>query len=473
MIFGIKERRRMMRSFRDALVIGISFGYSLAAQPSSRHNAPTLAQFSTAIEELAKTASPAVVQITAVGRGPVEDSDLQLTGFVAKQSSAGSGVIVDPAGYIVTNAHVVHDARRIEVSVIDQTNGRRKHFVATTVGMDRETDLAVLKIDATGLPTLSFLPDPQSVKQGQVVVALGSPLGLNNSLTVGFVSAAARQLNPTKPDIYIQTDAPINPGNSGGPLLDTDGRIVGINTLIVSESGGSEGIGFAIPSNVVRRVYQGIRKDGTIYRGAIGVIPQDITPILASALGLDRDYGVILSDIMPDSPAEGAGLQQGDVILAVDGTPIERSREFIDAVYQHSYGEQIALDILRDKERLKKTVGVLSRSGSPEDLEDLAKRDADLVRRLGILALTLDQKVTPMLPQLRRLYGVVVAGLPAEFASVNPGLVAGDVIYELNGSRTETIAQLRAALDRRKIGDAIALLVEHSGKMAYVSFILE
>jgi len=463
----------MTRSIRAALVMGVTFGYSLGAQSANHRNAPTLAQFSAAVEELAKTSSPAVVQITARGRGPVEDSDLQQSGFVAKQSSTGSGVIVDPDGYIVTNAHVIRGARRIDVSIVDRANGRRQHFVATTVGADRESDLAVLKIDAKGLPALPFLEDSKPVMQGQLVVALGSPLGLDNSLTVGFVSAPARQLNPAKPDIYIQTDAPMNPGNSGGPLLDIDGHIVGINTMIMAESAGSEGIGFAIPSNVVHRIYLGIRKNGRIYRGAIGVIPQDITPILAAALGLDRDSGVILSDIMPDGPAEAAGLQQGDIVLAADGAPIERSRELVTAVYQHSFGQQMTLDIQRGKDRLRKTVGVLTRSGSPEELEDLASRDADLVRRLGVLALTLDEKVTPVLPQLRRLYGVVVAGVPAEFAETNPGLVAGDVIYELNGSRVESIAQLRAALDRRRAGDCIALLVEHSGQMAYVSFELE
>jgi serine protease Do len=407
----------------------------------------------------------------------LEEAGLQQAGFIANQRATGSGVIVDPNGYIVTNAHVIIDARHVDVSVIQPAPpgepAKHKHFAATTVGLDRETDLAVLKIEATGLPTLPFLDDSHSLKQGQLVLALGSPLGLDNSLTVGFVSSPNRHLSPDKPNFYVQTDTPINPGNSGGPLLDIAGHIAGINTMIMSQSGGSEGIGFAIPSNVVRRTYLGLRQDGFIRRGAIGVLPQDITPTLAAALGLARDSGIILSDIVPSGPAEAAGMEPGDIVLAVDGKPIEHSSELMAAVFQHRSGEEIMLDVQRGTQRLKKTVAVLARTKSPEDLDELAIRDAQLVRRLGVLALTLDEKVTPLLPDLRRLSGVAVVGVPAEFVGLNPGLIAGDVIYELNGSRIATLDALRAALDRKTAGDPVALLVERSGQLIYVALELE
>ena len=467
----------MTRTTAVAVLVAVICGYSLDAQTRVQRTPQALAQFSASIEDLARASSPAVVQITVRGRAPLEEGGVQRTGFIADQRATGSGVIVDPDGYIVTNAHVIIDARHVDVSVMEPGQAgqpaKHKHFPARTVGLDRETDLAVLKIEAQGLPTLSFLNDTETLNQGQLVLALGSPLGLDNSLTVGFVSAAVRQLSPDKPNFYIQTDAPINPGNSGGPLLDIAGHIAGINTMIISQSGGSEGIGFAIPSNVVQRTYQGLRKDGRIRRGAIGVVPQDLTPTLASALGLERDSGVILSDIEPHGAAEAAGLESGDIVLAADGKPIERSSELAAVVFQHLSGEEITLDIQRGKARLEKTVAVLARPRTPEDLQELATRDADLIRRLGVLALTLDERVTPVLPDLRRLSGVVVAAIPAEFAGLNPGLTAGDVIYELNGSRVGTLEELRAGLDAKKIGDPIALLVESSGQLIYVSFELE
>ena len=467
----------MTRATDVAVLVAIVFGYSLDAQIRPQLTPQTLAQFSASIEDLARASSPAVVQISVQGRAPLEEGGAQQAGFTADQRTTGSGVIVDPDGYIVTNAHVVIDARHIDVSVIERgpsgQPAKHKHLPATTVGLDRETDLAVVKIEAKGLPALSFLDDSETLKQGQLVLALGCPLGLDNSLTVGFVSAPVRYLSPDKPNFYIQTDAPINPGNSGGPLLDIAGHIAGINTMIMSQSGGSEGIGFAIPSNIVQRTYEGLRKNGRIRRGEIGVIPQDITPTLASALGLDRDSGIILSDIVPHGAAEASGLEPGDIVLAVDGKPIEQSRQLMAVVFQHVFGEEITLDIQRGKERLRKTVAVLTRPRSPEDLEELASRDAHLIRRLGVLALTLDERVTPILPDLRRLSGVVVAAIPAEFAGLNPGLIAGDAIYELNGSRIGTLEDVRTALDGKKTGAPIALLVERSGQLVYVSFELE
>jgi serine protease Do len=467
----------MTRATDVAVLVAAVFGFSLNAQSRPQLTPQTLAQFSASIEDLARASGPAVVQISVQGRAPIEEGGVQGAGFTTEQRTTGSGVIVDPDGYIVTNAHVVIDAHHIDVSVIDGGQSgqlaRHKHFPATTVGLDRETDLAVIKIEAKGLATLSFLDNSETLKQGQLVLALGSPLGLDGSLTVGFVSAPVRYLSPDKPNFYIQTDAPINPGDSGGPLLDIAGHIAGINTMIMSQSGGSEGIGFAIPSNIAQRTYRGLRRDGRIRRGAIGVISQDITPTLASALGLDRDSGIILSDIVPHGAAEASGLEPGDIVLAVDGEPLEHSRQLTAVVFQHVFGEEITLDVQRGKERLQKTVAVLARPRSPEDLEELASRDAHLIRRLGILALTLDERVTPILPDLRRLSGVVVAAIPAEFAGLNPGLIAGDAIYELNGSRIGTPEELRTALDGKKTGDPIALLIERSGQLVYVSFELE
>ncbi len=466
----------MTAKFRGILVATI-IPYCLNAQLRPQATPQALEQFSAAVEDLARSASAAVVQVSVRGRAPVDESGVKQAGFISNQEATGSGVILDPNGYIVTNAHVIKDARHIDVSVIDRTQpdgpARHKHFPAAVAGVDHETDLAVLKIEAKGLPTLSFLEDSDALKQGQLVLALGSPLGLENSLTVGFVSAPRRYLDDGKPNFYIQTDAPINPGNSGGPLLDITGGIAGINTMIMSQSGGSEGIGFAIPSNVVRRIYQGLRKNGRIRRGAIGVVPQNITPTLASALGLDREPGVILSDIVPGGAAEAAGLQQGDIVLGADGKPVAHARDLEAAIFQHVFGEEIALDIERGKEHFQKTVGVLARPRSPLDLDELASQDATLVRRLGVLALTLDDKVTPILPDLRRLDGVVVAAIPLEFAGENPGLVAGDVIHEFNGAKIATLEVLRTALDGKKRGDAVALLVERSGQLVYVSFDLE
>lgn len=443
------------------------------SEPASRSS--TLADFSESIQQLARTASPAVVQITIKSRGLLENSAGQHAGFIAEQQATGSGIIVDPDGYIVTNAHVVNDATRIDVALMD--GGRDaldhlRHLAAKVIGIDTETDLAVLKVEATNLPTLQFL-DSDTLQQGQLVVALGSPLGLENSFTVGFVSAPVRHLGTGKGISYVQTDTPINPGNSGGPLLDVQGRIAGINTMIMSVSGGSEGVGFAIPSNLVLIVYRGLRKNGHIRRGDIGVVAQDITPILARALALQSQSGVILSDVLPHGSAEAAGLEPGDIVFAADGKPVRKARELRAAVFKHILGEEIVIGVQRGRDRMDKTVGVLELSKSIEDLAEIASRDAQLVRRLGVLALTLNDKVTPILPDLRRLSGVVVAGIPAEFVGLNPGLSPGDVIYAINATTIGTLEELRTALDREPTGAAIALHLEREGKLLFLAFELE
>ena len=449
-----------------------------AAQTGAKSPQPSkvLADYSAAMENLAQSASPAVVQILVQTLAPLGNGDSQRAGFVSEQEATGSGVIVDPDGYIVTNAHVVRNARRIEVKILrSDEKGQEPHghlVAAKLIGLDRQVDIAVLKIEGKNFPALSFV-DSDNLRQGQLVLAVGSPLGLQNSLTHGVVSATLRQLDPESPMVYIQTDAPINPGNSGGPLLDVEGRVAGINTMIFSQSGGNEGLGFAIPSNLAKDVYQKLRKDGRVRRGSIGVIPETITPTLGTALGLDRDSGVILSDVAPDSAAEAAQLEPGDVVLSIDGKPMREARDLALAVFQRAPGDQLAMEIQRGKERMSKTVAVLERKNQPSQLEDLVNYDAALVRQLGILAMTVDEKVTAILPDLRRLSGVAVAAVPAEFAGLNPGLQAGDVIYELNNRRVASLDELRNALKDKKSGDAIALLVERYGQLIYVSATLE
>ncbi len=441
-----------------------------------RKRSTVLAEFSSAVEELCEAVSPGVVQIEVRSRAPVEREDGRRAGFFVEQRTSGSGVIVDAAGYIITNAHVVEGAREIDVSVVDTSDPSKKnshlHFPARVVGSDKETDLAVLKIDATHLSVLLFR-DSDTLKQGQIVFALGSPLGLQNTLTVGYVSAISRQLRPDQPMSYVQTDAPINPGNSGGPLLDIDGKITGINTMIFSQSGGSEGIGFAIPGNVARRIYLQLRKEGRVHRGTIGVVAQDINPIMSQALGLNRHPGIMISDVLPHSSAEAAGLEAGDIVLSIGGKKANEAHQVQAAILQLMVGDKIVLDIERGGKTLQKTVAILEHPNSPVDLADLVKDRSHLVKELGILALTLDEKVTPSLPELRRLDGVVVAAIPAEFAAMNPGLQPGDVIYTFNTVPVRSLEELRTLLAAKKVGEPIALLVEHKGTLGYVSFALE
>jgi serine protease Do len=431
-----------------------------------------LAGLSSSIEDLASAASPAVVRISVRVRAPLDKDSSDHAGFVTNEDVTGSGVIVDSDGYIITNNHVVAGAHRIDISVMTGNTDDHSHYSAKILGVDRESDLALLKIEAQHLPTLAFF-DSDKLKQGQVVMALGSPLGLENSLTVGYVSAPMRHLSADRPMYYVQTDAAINPGNSGGPLLDIAGRIVGINTLILSQSGGSEGIGFAIPSNVVAKVYQQLRAEGRVRRGVIGVIPEDITPVLASALGITHHSGVVLSDVTPGSSAEASDVRQGDVIRAVDGKPVRDSLQLSAAIFRHSIGDQVALDVERGGQPLQIKVSILEAPRSPASLTELANSDDNLVRQLGVLALTVDEKVSGILSGLRRLSGVVVAGIPAEFAGANPGLITGDVIYEINGEHLHSLEDLQKALAAKKTHDPIVLLVERQSQLRYVTLELE
>jgi serine protease Do len=451
---------------------------SAAAQPAAPRSAAALADFSRSLQELSQRVSPSVVQIFVTGYAPPDEEDRSATGDPFIERSSGSGVIVDPDGYIVTNAHVVENATRLEVELPAVPQGasilRRRGRLAgaQVVAIDSETDTAVIKVDARGLPALPF-GDSDLLRPGQIVLAFGSPLGLDTSVTMGVVSAVARQLTPEDPMIYIQTDAPINPGNSGGALVDTEGRLVGINTLIYSQGGGNEGIGFAAPSNIVKNVFGQIRATGRVRRGEIGVYSQTVTPLLAEALGIAADAGVVLSDVAADGPAGRAGLRPGDLVLALDGKRMENGRQFRINLYTRVVGDTVTIEAQRADQRFSLKVAVAEREDDTGRLTDLISQQS-AVRRLGILALDLTPRVAALLPQLRRKTGVVVATVSSATPFSQQGrLQPGDVIYALNGKVIENVGSLNTIVEAVDQGRPSVLLVERQGTLMYLAFRME
>jgi serine protease Do len=440
---------------------------------------PANVDLSDALEATAAAVSPAVVQIFTTSFLPGERVVARTADLVTTQRASGSGVIVDAEGYIVTNAHVVRGAQRIRVDLPARLPGQSilaagsRALSGQIVGIDLETDLAVIKIEEQGLPVLEF-GDSDELKMGQLVLAVGSPLGLNNSVSLGVVSAVARQLEPESQMIYVQTDASINPGSSGGPLVDMHGHLVGINTLIVSQAGGNEGLGFAAPSNIVRTVYEQIRKTGHVRRGDIGVRTQTVTPVLAAGLKLARDFGVVVSDVVPGSAAERVGLRTADLVLTLDGKPIENSRQLQVRLYRRLVGDVVTLGILRDGQTMEVPVAMTERRDSLEGIAASADLRDNLVPRLGILGVDLDQRIAPMLPAQRIRTGVVVASTVSDAIDARDGgLAAGDIIHAVNRKQVLGLTDLRAVLDGLKAGDPVVLQLERDGEMKYLAFTVE
>ncbi|MGO8983867.1 MAG: trypsin-like peptidase domain-containing protein [Terriglobales bacterium] len=438
-------------------------------------------QLNLAIEQLTARISPAVVQVLVTSYGALEESSRGQTAVITREHVIGSGVIVDPDGYIMTNAHVVEGAQRIHIALATQSvnypdeiapAGKQRIVEARLVGLHKETDLALLKIEQTGLPTLS-LGGRRPVHQGQLVFAMGSPEGLENSVTMGVVSSVARQPDPNRPLVYIQTDAPINPGNSGGPLVDTDGYVIGINTFILSEAGGSEGLGFAIPARIVSFVYESLRKYGHVHRIGVKAGAQTITETMAKGLGLSRNWGVVIDDVTPGGPADAGGLKIGDIVISADGRLIATLPAFTAALYLHPLDQPLKLEILRGTERKTLHIAALEMKDSMDALSTLASSPENVVNRLGILALDLTDELRTMVGPLRNPSGVVVVARVADFMSSATGLETGDVIHSVNQTPVDSLTSLRAALSQIKPREPVVLQVERTGGFQWLAFEME
>jgi serine protease Do len=442
----------------------------------------SLVQFNDAIGELIRRVGPSVVQILVSGYGPQggEAETRTTQTVIGRQRAIGSGFVIDADGYIMTNAHVISGAQRIQVvlppanfteAIATALSTKTSILPARVIGVARDLDIALLKVEGAKLPALPLAPY-RNLRQGELVFAFGSPEGLRNTVTHGIVSAVARQNDPDSPRISIQTDAPINPGNSGGPLVNITGEVVGMDTFILSQSGGNEGLGFAIPSATIRVAFRQLKEFGRLRRQEIGISIQTITPGMATALGLSQPWGVIVSDTLPDGPAERAGLKPGDILTAVDGKPAENVPTVSYYFLLRDSGEKVHIEVLRGEEKLSFDVPVVEEQHDIDGVLALATPQQNLVPEIGILGVEINDRLAAMVTQLRHKYGIIVAARTSGASSDVP-LVTGDVILSINKFPTMTLDMLRTALKKLAPADPVVLQIERDGKLQYLTFSLD
>ena len=408
---------------------------------------------SAAFRRAARTIEPSVVHITAV-------RNVRRNMMVRRGGGLGSGVVATEDGFILTNSHVVEDATALRVRLSD---GRE--YAAELVGRDATTDLAVLRIEASGLTPARFT-DSDRVEVGDWVLAAGSPFGFDQSVTAGIVSAKGRRglaRNDTdRFEDFIQTDAAVNPGNSGGPLVDLEGRVVGINTAIFSRSGGSIGIGFAIPANMARAVFEDLADDGRIQRAWLGVSMRDLTPEGVSTYGVADTGGVYVDRVVEQSPAFEAEIQPGDVIVRVDGRPVRDSQRLRALIALSRPGATFDLEVVRDGRRFT-TEALLTdqASGLANSLADLGGASS---RELGLVVIQATASTLRRVGQPTWLEGVVVADVLAGSAAEDAGLQVGDVIVSLNGTPTPISTAFDEAVMSMDVSDGVEVELFRRGR---------
>ncbi len=469
------KRRALAIILTSVLVAGSLSALRHDKEPSSSTDASKganlLEQISEAFTELADRSMPATVSIkctVCTNQGPTpfdmfdDDFFRRFFGqqYPQQQVAGGSGFLVSQDGYIVTNNHVIKNATQMTVILND---GRE--YEASVKGTDARTDLAVLKIEAQNLPYLTF-GDSDALRVGEWVVAVGNPFGLEGTITKGIVSAKGRQdLGIATYEDFIQTDAPIIPGNSGGPLLNVRGEVIGVNTAILSRSGGYMGIGLAIPSKMVKPVMDQIVNNGSVKRAYIGIILQPIDKELSDALDLGKPDGILISDVVKDSPAAKAGLQQGDIILEYDGKPVKNVNKFRNDIAMMNPGATIQLKVLRS--RKTKTISVVL--GSQNDGGVIS---AELTQKLGIELENLTPELTARLNYTSDVTGVVISSVkpnsPAAMAGLRSGFLITGVAIDWNNQKSvKNTAEFDQAL--QELGDKkyIILIVRHQNFQRY------
>ncbi len=382
------------------------------------------------------------------------------------QQGMGSGVIVSSDGYILTNNHVVNGADEVKVRLMD-----KRTFTAKIIGTDPKTDIALIKIDAENLPKIT-LGDSDKLQVGETVLAIGSPLSenLEHTVTMGIVSAKGRSnVGLADYEDFIQTDAAINPGNSGGALINLDGKLVGINTAIVSRSGGFQGIGFAVPINMAKSVMISLKEHGTVTRGWLGAYIQNITPQLAEAMDLSVNEGALISDILSDSPAEDAGLEAGDVVIEFNGKKIENSSQLRNMVAATPPHTEVELKIIRDGEEkiLKVELGELKN-------EEVSKSENEKYSDLfGFSVAPVNDKTIKQFKLNEDAAGVVVIELDRRSNAAEAGLATGDLIIGLNNKKVRTLDDFKKIADKLQKGDNVFLRVQRGERRFFVAFTLE
>lgn len=425
--------------------------------------------------DLAAQVRPAVVSITVKIRATADADEMPMMPGRGQRGmpgrgprggeGRGSGFIVDANGTVVTNNHVVKDASEVSVTMDD---GRE--LPARVIGRDSRTDIAVLKVDAPGKLPFLRLGDSSAVRPGEWVVAMGNPFGLGGSVTAGIVSALGRDIGSGPYDQYIQVDAPINQGNSGGPLFAQDGRVIGINTAIYSPSGGSVGIGFAIPANVVKTVVAQLSANGTVARGFIGLQTQPVAVEMAQALALPSAGGALVAAVEPASPAAKAGFEPGDVVRAVSGRKIATPRDLAVAIAEITPGDTVTLDVVRNGEARGLTVTVGRIPGERRaDVPDAVEAGGGQPRIGLALAPLASEGAGGRKSSLVEGGGAMVAAVGAGSPAERAGIQAGDVITNVGAKAVATPEEAMMAIRAAASGKAVALRVMRDGKAMFVA----
>jgi len=384
-----------------------------------------------------------------------------------RENSLGSGVIVSPDGYIVTNNHVVAKADEIKVLLAD-----KREFTGKVIGTDPRSDIAVIKINAKNLPVLPWA-DSDKLQVGEYVLAIGNPFGLSQTVTMGIVSATGRaNVGIADYEDFIQTDAAINPGNSGGALVNARGELVGINTAIFSRSGGSMGVGFAVPANMARGVMESLIKTGKVVRGWLGVSIQEVTPALAKQFGLSNGSGALVNKVLPGSPAAAAGLQKGDVIVGFNGKPVESPSTLRNTVAQTPVGQKVAVDVMRDRKQVKLNVKIAEQ---PKDIaragmeEQGVQGGAEGSALAGVEVRSLTSDIARQLGLPAGTAGVLVSDVASGSLAEAAGVQQGDVIAEINHQPVRNTSDYRRISSKLGKKASVLLLINRRGDQLFLA----